>query len=329
MKLNTLGLLVLIFLGLNSCQTDEVDTLDTEGTFITVNLETFIPSQELDHSPKGKYVGVMGHHTNPEIHGKVFINAGQHNQYNALVKLVNGGTLKFSGAPEVKDGSIVRFDGIDGSFRVNLQNFNETIQSAVTIYGEQTDGYVVLQKSTRSSTPFVLTGTYVDSNSPNFTGNWDLIGDAMTEIIDVDITMPITATISIPIQRMAELVITHSGSSAPLIDNTFEMNTGNTCFAGLVPGLTLPDEPVFIVENISTVLFGAPTSLGGTASLSAGGQTSFFNGELVTWNLIRNTPIAAPPLIDFPEMFFNEDCSPGTSGSWSWNGRSGTISITD
>ena len=327
MKLKQLALLSLVFLGLYSCQTEELETIEDSQEFITLNLESFIPSQEFDNTPKGKYVGIFGHHTNRELHGKIFINAGQFDQYNAKVKLVNGGELLFKGTPEVKDGSIIRFEGKEGSFRVNLQNYNETLQSTVTLFDEQTEGYIALRKSTRGDSTFVLKGTYVDSSDPNFTGNWDLMGDDLTEVIDVDVDMPplITGTLSIPVQRMFSLFISHSGSSTPFSDNTFEMNTQNTCFAGLVPGLTLPDEPVFIVENISLNTDGAITPIGGLGSLSAGGQTSVFNGEVATWNLTRSTPITFPLFV--PEMFFNEDCSTGTSGSWSWNGRSGTISI--
>jgi len=185
---------------------------------------------------------------------------------------------------------------------VNLQNFEETIASEVELDNELTQGYIVLQKSTRGALPFILTGTYVDSTDPNFTGNWDLIG---TEI--------------------ATLSISHSGSTAPILDNSFETNTTTDCFTAVAPGLTFPTAPSLISNDLITDLFG-PIS-GTSGGVGAGGQSSVLNGSTATWNLTYSTPVVLAPFLDQPEAFYNEDCSVATAGSWSWNGRSGTISF--
>lgn len=308
------------------CSSDA--TLDPIEENIVVNLETFIPDLAFDQSPKGKYVGVFGHHTNPELHGKIFINAGQRNQYAALVKLVNGETMKFTGTPASRNGSIINFTGNSGRFMVNLQNFEETIASEVELDNELTQGYIVLQKSTRGALPFILTGTYVDSTDPNFTGNWDLIGTGTQ--IDFNNTVmlpgfPVPINVTISTQEIATLSISHSGSTAPILDNSFETNTTTDCFTAVAPGLTFPTAPSLISNDLITDLLG-PIS-GTSGSVGAGGQSSVLNGSTATWNLTYSTPVVLAPFLDQPEAFYNEDCSVATAGSWSWNGRSGTISF--
>jgi len=320
LSLTVLGLLLL------GCSPDA--TLDPIEENIVVNLETFIPDLAFDQSPKGKYVGVFGHHTNLELHGKIFINAGQYNQYGALIKLVNGETMKFTGTPASRNGSIINFTGNSGSFIVNLQNFEETITSEVQLDNELTEGYIVLQKSTRGTIPFVLTGTYIDSTDPNFTGNWDLIGTGTQ--IDFNNTVvfpgfPVPITVTTATQEIATLSISHSGSISPILDNSFETNTTSDCFTAVAPGLTFPTAPSLISSDLITDIFGAIP--GTTGSVGAGGQSSLLNGNTATWNLTYSTPVVLPPFLDVAESFYNEDCSPATSGSWSWNGRSGTISF--
>lgn len=325
MKLRTLGTLALLCVGLYSCQTEEIEaTIGSDEAFVTVNLETFVAQEDLDDSPRGKYVGVMGHHTNPEIHGKIFMNSGQHNQYNALVNMTNGTTLKFKGTPQTKDGSIVFYEGDSASFIANFQSSENQTISSVQFQDELTDGYVVLQKSTKGVDAVVLTGTYVDSANPAFTGNWNLMGDGTVTDVDVPVVVPGLGTIivSVPTENIGMLVVTHTGSTMPITDSAFETNAALPCIeAAIGPGFS--NMPFIIPSSIPNPLpFGDP--LGGEGSISAGGQTSLLNGSDASWSLSFGAPIPAA-MID--GGFSDDNCMPATSGTWSWNGRTGTIGI--
>lgn len=330
MKTKVLGVLLLILTGFYACQTDELETIEETNTIIAVDLKTFVASQDLDATPKGKYVGVIGHHTNPNIHGKIFINAGQHNQYNALVEMTDGKRERFAGRPQTKDGSVVYFRGSTGSFTINLEDFENPILSSVQFNEETSDGYLVVQKSTGGADAFVLNGTYVDETNPNFTGNWDLIGDGNVTVVEFDMTFtppglpfPVTLTFRVPTENIGTLSISHTGSTTPFIDTTFETNAAQACIEAALPGVMFSSDPFVIPSGIPNPADG--TDLGGAGSVSAGGQTSTFNGSDASWSLSFGAPIPAAMI---PGGFSNDDCTPATSGTWSWNGRTGTISIS-
>ncbi len=324
MKLKALPLIILLFLGLYGCQQEEFE-IDDQSAYISLNLETFVPSQDLDNSPKGKYIGVLGHHTNLDIHGKIFINAGQHQQYDALAKLTNGTILTFRGKPQTKDGILVFFQGKSGSFTMNFEDFTHPILSTVELYEQETEGYIVAKKSTKDVQAFVLTGTYVDDTDPNFSGNWDLIGDGTVTDVEVEVTVPgipFPVNVSVPTENISTLSISHSGSIPPFIDTTFESNAAQSCIEAAIGG-SFSSAPFVIPSDIPNP-FPGQDPLGGAGSISAGGQTSLLNGSNATWSLSYGAPI---PLAGIPGGFSDDNCMPTTTGSWSWNGRSGTISI--
>ncbi len=308
-----------------SCQNDDLNITNESETFIAVNLETFVASSDLDDSPKGKYVGVMGHHTNADIHGKIIINSGEKNQYSALVQMTNGSSLKFKGIPQTKDASIVLFENSIGSFIMNFEDFNNPVQTSVQFTNELTDGYIVAQKSTKGVDSFVLTGTYIDTTNPAFNGNWDVMGNGAVVIVDVEVTVPgfpIPVTVNIPTENIGTLVVTHTGSTTPIMDSDFEGNGALACIEAAI-GTGFSNAPFIIPSDIPNPLGGA--ALGGAGSISSGGQTSLLNGFDASWSLSFGAPI---PLAGIPGGFSDDNCMPAASGTWSWNGRTGTISIT-
>lgn len=324
MKIKALRILVLMVTVIYGCQTEDIVTVAEDPSFIKLNLETYVPDASLDNTVKGKYVGVIGHHTNPAIHGKIFINSGQHDQYNAVVHMTDGSRLKFTGTPQTKDASIVRYKGDYVSFTVNFENYNEAVIATVQFKNEETDGYIVLQKTTKGVDAVLLTGTYVDSANPSFTGNWDLIGDGTVTIIPVEVDVPgvpFPVTINVPTENIGTLSVSHLGSAVPLIDTSFESNAAAACIGGAFPGAAFPTVPFIIPSDIPNPLGGF---LGGEGSVSSGGQSSLFNGSNSTWSLSYGDPI---PAADFPGGFTDDFCMSSTSGTWSWNGRTGTISI--
>ena len=60
-------------------------------------------------------------HENKDLHGKVYINAGNDGNYTSKIELVNGDELNFRAG---QGGSNIHFIGDRGSFDFNIVNFN-------------------------------------------------------------------------------------------------------------------------------------------------------------------------------------------------------------
>ncbi|WP_299684951.1 hypothetical protein [uncultured Dokdonia sp.] len=309
-----------------SCSTDNEDnqtvTID-ESIPEIANLVTHVAATEFDDSAQGKYVGVFGHYQNSDLHGKIYINAGMDTRYSALIELVNGETLKFKGVPQSRSAEIIYFEGEAGSFDINFEDYTNPQASNVFINSVNTEAYITLVKSTQGSDPLVFMGTYVDDMDATFFGNWDLIANPATIT-----STPFTTTISgfsvsgnAVSQEVVTMSISHAGSTDPFVINEADDFDTNAA-AGCTPvGVDIPTtEPV-----IADIIVTAPFPLGDVADvLSAGGQTSMINGIEATWNFNYTSSVTNPLGADLPETYINNDCSAATSGTWSWNGRTGT-----
>lgn len=301
-----------------SCSTDTSDTQTItidESIPVIADLVAFVPNTEFDNTSKGKYVGIFGHHLNQELHGKIYINAGNDTRYAALIQLVNGEELKFNGVEQSRSSDIIYFEGASGSFDIDFTDYRNPEATNVIMNGADTEGYMVLEKSTRGAAPFIILGSYVDSADPSFFGNWDLITDPATNTATPVTLMGISGTAIT--QEIVTMSISHAGSMVPFISDTPEDFDTNAALACAPAGVVIPTtEPVIIDLVIPFV-----GSVGG--AISAGGQTSIINGIEASWSYNYTTPI---PLAGLPEMYLSNDCSPALSGTWSWNGRIGTTS---
>ena len=221
------------------------------------------------------------------------------------------------------------FTGEAGSFELDLENFESNITAMVTLNSEDTQAYMVVRKAKSSGRmPVVLLGTYQETGNPAFNGDWNLMTDGTDVMTTQSVSLPgfpVPLDVTVTTQNLASLSITHTGIATPFTDGTYETNTAADCFDAIIPGLPIPTDPVVITQPIFVEFFGPS---GGQGSISAGGQSSLINGNNASWNLTYNTAAGIPALgLDFPAGFYNEDCSAGTSGSWSWNGRSGTVTF--
>ena len=311
-------LIIAVFAGLCivSCSSDTETTLEVQNIPEIVDLVSMIPDSSFDITSKGKYVGIFGHHQNQRLHGKIYINAGLDTRYTSLIALVNGEELRFTGIQTSRSNpNLIYFEGKSGNFTVDFSNYENPEVTSVFINGTDTEAYIVLAKSTSGGNPFVFVGSYVDSLDPTFFGNWDLIANPGTEMATPFVFMGIPGTALT--QEIITLAISHSASMTPFISNTpddFDINIAVACAP---VGVVIPTtEPVII----DVLAFGE--SIG--AAISAGGQTSMINGIEATWSFNYTTDIVlfGTPLA--PEGYVADDCSPVLSGTWSWNGRSGT-----
>ena len=315
-----------------SCSTDNADneTLTIDESIPEIaNLVTYIPGSQFDNTSKGKYVGIFGHYTNSELHGKIYINAGLDTRYTALIQLVNGEELNFTGTQQSRSNpNFIYFEGKTGSFDVDFTDYKNPEATNVIMDNVNTEAYIVLAKTTRGADPSVIVGSYVDSSDPTFFGNWDLIANPATAT-----STPFTTTIpGIPFpvsgfgitQEIVTMSISHAGSMTPFIINGADDFDTNAAIACAPSGITIPTtEPVMI-----DIIIDSPLPLGDVAdAISAGGQTSMINGIESTWSFNYTSEIVNPIGANVPASYIADDCSPLLSGTWSWNGRTGTTTV--
>ncbi|MEP0266117.1 hypothetical protein [Dokdonia sp.] len=315
-----------------SCSTDNSDnqTLTIDESIPEIaNLVTFIPGSQFDDTSRGKYVGIFGHYTNPELHGKIYINAGLDTRYTALIQLVNGEELKFIGTPQQsKNNNLVYFEGETGNFDIDFTDFKKPEATNVFMNDVDTEAYIVLAKTTRGADPAVIVGSYVDSSDPTFFGNWDLIANPATATSTPFTTM--IPGVPFPVsgfgvtQEIVTMSISHAGSMTPFIINGADDFDTNAAIACAPSGITIPTtEPVII-----DVIIDSPLPLGDVAdAISAGGQTSMINGIESTWSFNYTSEIVNPLGENIPASYISNDCNPALSGTWSWNGRTGTTTV--
>ncbi|GGG33768.1 hypothetical protein GCM10011344_38230 [Dokdonia pacifica] len=312
-----------------SCSTDNEDnqtvTIDESIPEIS-NLITHVAATAFDNSARGKYVGVFGHYQNSELHGKIYINNGMDTRHSAIIELINGETLKFQGIPQSRSNpNLIYFEGKAGSFDLNFEDYANPQASNVFMNDVDTEGYITLVKSTRGADPLVFIGTYEETgNEIEFFGNWDLIANPATAT-----STPFSTTVPgvpFPIsgtavsQEIVTMSISHAGSTDPFVINgadDFDINAAVACAPA---GIAIPTtEPVILDITIPPPFPGFPTTL--VDAISAGGQTSMINGIEATWSFNYTSAI---PIAGIAESYINNDCTAAVSGTWSWNGRTGT-----
>jgi len=278
-------LIVLISLFFANCSTEDLDNdVISESKELTFqDLVSFTPNKVYDNSSRGKYVGVFGNTENRDLHGKIFINAGNYKRYTALIQLVNGKELEFIGRRI--DETSVLFKGKRGTFVFITKDYLNPVVENINI-DTAIGSYIKLKKSFNRATPLVLIGTYEETgNEENFYGNWDVIGDG-----------------SLPqVQFVSQVIITHLGSSEPIIDNEIEATSLTGCSHGNMPRM-------YALSN------------GGVTVIGSDNQTSLLAGHISTWDLMWQN-------YDYFDEFCN-NLGPDAGGSWSWNGRTGKIIVT-
>lgn len=332
MKLIKIIPLFLITL-LISCSTDSNDELNNDVPEI-VDLVSYVADSSFDNTPQGKYVGVIGHYLDRDLHGKIYINMGMDKRHTAIIEMVDGSLHKFKGYNASRSNDkLIQYEGDSGSFMLDFTDFNNPISSNVYVKNVADTGYIVLGKSKAGIAPFVMMGTYVEDPVTGFTGNWDVMTNPLTLqttpfSFPISDPFPTTVTGSAQTQEINQLMISHVGSTSPLVmtdPNDFDTNTAIGCAP---VGVVIPTtEPVLMDINIT-----APFNLGYIGrGISAGGQTSTINGSVSSWSLNYTPAIVVPPpfATTIPASYSSDSCVETTSGTWSWNGRSGTTTVVD
>jgi hypothetical protein len=316
--LNSTLALVMFSFFLVSCTQDN-DNMDESLDLTTqdaINLTKIIdPSTaraaaQFDNTTNGIYKGIFVSN-DLSYHGVLTVNLGNDGRYNAILEYGEGQGKKigFLGEQSNNDGSsnIYEFRGKNGGFTIDLSNQTSPIITKATIDGQTAQGKLL--KETSQNQVRAVLGTFEDSNDTSFNGTWDFLTSG-TRVVTVPtgLAPPNPAAVNVTVNIVADVVLTKGGMT--FNDNSMESFTVSSgCNALLLP------------TGVQTPFVSGPQSLGGIFMIdeyAAPDQTSIFLGEVATWNLVYST---------YQDSYFNGDCSSSSSGSWSWKGRTGTITL--
>ncbi len=244
------------------------------------------------------FIGVFGHNTDKSLHGKISIRKVNQSLYEADIKLLDG-TFTSLYARKTDKNNQLFFEGENGSFTFSLSEEGNPIVTNVYVFGD-TEGYVKLVEKSQTQTQIILLGTYAeDGNEANFYGNWDLIA------IDQNALAPNKMPPQLALFTPTQAIISHGASATPFEDSVFEpYDDPSSCFYSegepIIVGVFSLDETTFYLNSVSLQ-----------------NQNSIFAGQQANWQLYYDE-ISTP-------VYKNSNCEFADSGTWNWNGKSGSI----
>lgn len=287
--LKTLFAPVMLSFLLLAC-TQENDTIDDSFNLtapIYQSANNQIPSESLDNSENGIYFGVIASGVD-RSRGKIWINVGNDNRYNAYAEMVDGKIIQFDLKAETKEQSATTseytYTNSAGSFNLDLSNYNQPVVSNAVLNGVSYFAHLVKSRSHNRAS--AITTSFEENNNPVFGGTWNLISDG--SISDPN---------GINGEAVTSLMITMG--TQVFIDNSFENYNANYCLG---------------ISDFVPTLSG--NSVANTVMCDY--QTSTMAGGTVKWNLGYD-PLEAE-YIDW------RWCEVITSGSFTWTNEAATSS---
>jgi len=155
-------------------QTSESASLTTDIT----NLKNQIPNPLLDETTEGIYHGIVAS-ASTQSRGKIWVNVANNSNFNALIELVDGGSIEFNLDPDTVEETatmtIFEFASTQGSFTLDLSNPDEPVISDIALMSETYFGRVV--RSMGNNMASSATATFTENGNPAFSGTWNLIAD--------------------------------------------------------------------------------------------------------------------------------------------------------
>jgi len=270
-------LLFTITVAFYSC---EIENMQQE---ISSNTEEITIDKTQEIIDVNRYFGIFSTYDS-HLHGEIRIEQLDNSHFVAIVKLVNSKTLNFRGLKK-KDSNLVEFHGEKGFFSIDFSENSD--KSATSFLVDDKEGYIKIYKEPSFGGGNVITGTYIDSDDPSFTGNWDMLSFGAIS----DPNYPNFILID-------QIIISHLGTVSYENESAEYQSFTETCVTG------------------GYSFIGAASD--GTLTVGLN-QTAIFNGVATTWNMIRLPTESYDPLTCMPLGSF-------INGTWSRNGRSGTLS---
>ncbi len=294
--------------------------LTLEDSFTAAeNLLTATPNRTFDLSSQGLYQGVIVTE-DAAFHGKIFINAGNDGNYNALVETDTKELVPFRATRISRSQEIIQFTGKRGSFIFDASRDANGITTDVVI--DNTSGFIETVKDRSTQRATTMLGTYVDFADPAFTGTWDLITDGSPAInfVGTDLTTPIVL---------------------PLLTKVCFLGPGGNMFVDAV--FEPFDYPCVGATGILPVFYSTDAANDPTDPTSAnefwaqnqildviGSPLNYFLGQSSVLSIANSFANSG-----FHQQAFDGSgaltCSAftGLQGIWFWNGRVGSANFTD
>jgi len=171
------GLFFILFIAL-SCSKENVRKIDVQK-----DLSELLPNKSFDSEARGLYHGIIvSNDTN--LHGKIWINLGNDENYNALVKTLDNQIFSFTSILISTNDTYFHFEGTEGEFDFDVSNINNP--KAENVYINHQPGFINVIKEKDGQKAAAVLGTY--SGGP-YSGTWDfLVGSGETEINKIVIT---------------------------------------------------------------------------------------------------------------------------------------------
>lgn len=298
-----LGLSVMIF----SCQPEEsISTEDNQVIIDLVQIQNDLqltPNAIFNSERIGLYKGVFASN-DMEYHGVLSINVNNNGSYNALLKTTDNQLFGFIADNRItKNHRVILFQGNDGSFELDITDIDNPLISNAIFKDRISQGKVL--KETSENRVMVSLGTYIDDNDASFNGTWDLISNN-TEVLEIPTGLVFPSTISVTVNIVSEVVLITSNGGM-FSDSMMESFTaGINCGNNLPPGT---QAPFFTGPQ---VVFGQMIN-----EYAMSSQSSTYLGEVSNWTFNYS--------LFQGDIYYDADCNVIPAGTWSWNGRTGSI----
>jgi hypothetical protein len=245
-----------------------------------------IPSESFDNSEDGIYFGVIASGIDMS-RGKIWINVGNDNRYNAYVEMVGGKVIQFQLQGEAREEagttSTYKFTNSGGSFILNLSDFNAPIITNALF--NNTSYFTNLVKSRSHNRAAAVTTTFQEIDNIEFGGTWNLISDGS-----------ITDPNGINGEAVTSLMITMG--TQVFIDNSFDNYDASYCLG--------------VQDFVPTLSANSVTD-----TVMCDYQTTFMAGGIVKWSLGYD-----PLEEDYIDWRWCEIIS---SGTFRWTNQAGTF----
>ncbi|GHC64049.1 hypothetical protein [Ulvibacter litoralis] len=310
-KVLVLNLALAIFIG---CSPEQNDTVVSEAVDLTqiINPDTAKAAPQFDATSNGIYKGVFAS-DDMLYHGVLTINLGNDAKYNAVLEYGDHQRVGFIRTNNTVSSvtNQIEFRGAGTGFSLNVSDFENPIIENAYINNQNAQARVL--KETSQNKVVASLGTFVDSSDSSFTGTWDFLS-TNTQVINVPLPAPAPpgSFEAVTVHVISELVVTKNGTM--FTDTTMEQFTpGAGCGTTLPSGSQVP----FFSGDV-TILVGGIFSVE-INEYAASTQTSTWLGEIATWDFNFSKIQGG--------VYYNSNCVAQDAGTWSWKGRSGTVTL--
>lgn len=252
MKLiHTLAAMLVGGIVLTSCQ-DNISKINAKSPEIVAQMALSAKKQKpvslFDaNNKKGLFHGLIAS-SNSTDRGKIWINMGNNNSYDAYLEMVNGVVMKFEGSTK-KNSLLYEFKSENGYFTVDVSG-EAPVFSTIEERGEKY--FIKVYKNTTKNNVRVVTGRFHSKENENLEGTWNLLSDG--KVMDPNGNGG---------EAITSVVVTMGGEM--MIDEDLEL-INDTC-------ISLPDAIPQLSDNSDVGLIGAYN------------QVSDFQGE-TKWSLV-------------------------------------------